>query len=173
MKRNVEIKAAVADLAAIEQRVRALADKGPVVLEQEDTFFVCRRGRLKLRRFGGSEQAELIYYERPASTGPKESMYLVHRTTEPIRLCTVLAASLGIRGVVRKSRTLYIIGPTRVHLDRVEGLGQYVELEVVRKPGETTAEGVAIANDLMDKLGISRDALLDKAYIDLLEEPIP
>lgn len=172
MDRNVEIKAAVADLAAIEQPVRALADKGPVVLEQEDTFFDCPHGRLKLRRFSGKEQAELVYYERPASTGPKESKYLVHRTTEPVRLGTVLAASLGVRGVVRKSRTLYIIGPTRVHLDRVEGLGEYVELEVVRQPGETIAEGVAIAHDLMDKLGIRQDSLLEKAYIDLLEEAI-
>jgi predicted adenylyl cyclase CyaB len=169
INRNVEIKAKVADLGAIECRARALADTGPVALEQEDTFFGCGRGRLKLRQFGGTEEAELIYYERPASTGPKESKYLIHRTAKPAQLSAVLAASLGIRGVVRKRRTLYLIGPTRVHLDRVEGLGDYVELEVVRQPGETTSRGVAIANDLMDELGIPRDALIEKAYIDLLE----
>jgi adenylate cyclase len=168
MNRNVEIKAKVADLEAIERRTQALADTGPIVLEQEDTFFACGHGRLKLRRFGNAEGAELIYYERPASTGPKESKYLIHRTAEPAQLNAVLAAALGIRGVVRKRRTLYLIGPTRVHLDRVEGLGDYVELEVVRQPGETTSQGVAIADNLMDELGIPHDALLEKAYIDLL-----
>ena len=111
----------------------------------------------------------MIYYERPASTGPKESKYLIHRTTEPAQVSAVLAAALGIRGVVRKRRTLYLIGPTRVHLDHVEGLGEYVELEVVREPGETIAEGMTIADDLMGQLGIPREGLLEKAYIDLLE----
>jgi adenylate cyclase len=146
-----------------------LADEGPVILEQEDTFFFCRHGRLKLRQFADAEEAELIFYERPASTGPKESNYIVHRTTDPLRLRAVLAASLGIRGLVRKRRTLYLIGPTRVHLDRVDRLGDYVELEVVRRPDETTGDGVAIANDLMHKLGIPSEGLLEKAYIDLLE----
>jgi adenylate cyclase class IV len=168
MNRNVEIKAKVTDLEAIERRARTLADEGPLVLDQEDTFFVCGHGRLKLRRFVGTAEAELIYYERPASTGPTQSNYLIYRTSEPDQIGAVLTASLCVRGVVRKRRTLYLIGPTRVHLDRVDGLGDYVELEVVRQPHETTSQGMAIANDLMDKLGIPRKGLLDKAYIDLL-----
>ena len=170
MNRNVEIKAKVTDLEVIKRRARALADEGPLVFDQEDTFFVCDRGRLKLRRFVGTVEAELIYYERPASTGPRESNYLIYRTSEPDRINAVLTASLGVRGVVRKRRTLYLIGPTRVHLDCVEGLGDFVELEVVRQPHETASQGTAIANGLVDKLGIPREGLLDKAYIDLLLE---
>ena len=169
MKRNVEIKAKVADLDALERRAQVLADEGPVVLEQEDTFFHSSRGRLKLRQFGGSGQGELIYYERAEATGPKESRYIVHRNADPVGLGAALSAGLGVRGVVRKRRTLYRIGPTRVHLDRVEGLGEFVELEVVLQPEENVSEGLAIAHDLMDRLGIPPSGLLHQAYIDMLE----
>lgn len=170
MKRNVEIKAKVTDLAAVRKIVAELADTGPTELAQEDTFFVSLRGRLKLRRFGGCAQGELIYYERPQDSGPKESRYTVHPTADPEGLRAVLAAAFGIRGVVRKHRTVYLVGPTRVHLDQVEGLGDFVELEVVLRPEQSLSEGVAVAYELMTKLSISASQLVDRAYIDLLEE---
>jgi predicted adenylyl cyclase CyaB len=169
MKRNVEIKAKVAGLAAVREIVAGLADSGPIELEQEDTFFVCPRGRLKLRRFGGCTQAELIYYERPESSGPKESRYIVHPTADPEGLRDVLVAAFGIRGVVRKRRTVYLVGQTRVHLDQVEGLGEFVELEVVLLPEQDLAQGAATARELMARLGIAQDQLIDRAYLDLLE----
>jgi len=170
MKRNVEIKAKVLDLGAVRRIVAGLADSGPMEFEQEDTFFACPRGRLKLRRFVGCSQAELIYYERPEVAGPKESRYLVHPTADPDGLCEVLAVALGIRGVVRKRRTVYIIGPTRVHLDQVESLGEFVELEVVLQPEQDLAQGEATARELMAKLGIAQGQLIDRAYLDLLLE---
>lgn len=166
MKRNVEIKAAVADLAAVEEKAAKLADRGPTILEQEDVFFHCSRGRLKLRRF--ADRAELIAYERPDAAGPKQSRYVVYATADPDGLQNALSLAPGVRGVVRKRRTLYLIGPTRVHLDRVEGLGDFVELEVVLSEGQEVGEGLAIARRLMAELGISESQLVDKAYIDLL-----
>jgi predicted adenylyl cyclase CyaB len=168
MKRNIEIKAKVTGLDAIRQIVAGLADSGPMDLEQEDTFFASPRGRLKLRRLGGCAEAELIYYERPGGSGPKESRYIVHPTADAEGLRDVLAAALDIRGVVRKRRTVYLIGQTRVHLDQVEGLGEFVELEVVLRPEQNPAEGVAVARELMEKLGLSAGQLVDRAYIDLL-----
>ena len=169
MNRNVEIKAKVDDLAAVRAEAQRLADEGFVILKQEDTFFQCERGRLKLRRLEESAEAELIYYERPDAAGPRESRYLVHRTSAPHGLCAALSAALGVVGVVRKRRTLYLIGPTRVHLDEVEGLGDFVELEVVLQPDQDVSDGVATAEDLMQKLGIRPTQLIDKAYIDLLD----
>jgi predicted adenylyl cyclase CyaB len=163
----VEIKARVTDLAAIRRRVEELAEQGPTVLEQEDTFLACPRGRLKLRQFADSAPAELIYYERADGTAPRESRYVVHRVADPDSLRQVLSAALGIRGVVRKRRTLYLIGPTRVHLDEVKGLGSFVELEVVLRPGQAPAEGMKIAQTLMDQLGIQPHQLVDRAYVDL------
>ncbi len=170
MKRNVEIKAKVADLAAVRRIVEALADSGPLELEQEDTFFVCPRGRLKLRRFGGCTEAELIYYERPENSGPKESRYIVHPTADADGLREVLAAAFDIRGVVRKRRSVYFIGQTRVHLDEVEGLGAFVELEVVLHAEQSSSDGATHAQELMEKLGISSNQLIDRAYIDLLPD---
>jgi predicted adenylyl cyclase CyaB len=169
MNKNIEIKAQVADLTALRRVVESLADGGPEILEQEDTFFTCRRGRLKLRRFTGSLQTELIYYERADSCGPKESWYIVHRTADPHGLRDVLSAALGVRGVVRKRRTVYMIGQTRVHLDQVEGLGEFVELEVVLRPDQDTRDGLAIAQRLMTELGVLMRQLVDTAYVDMLE----
>ena len=169
MNRNVEIKSRVESLEAIAARVRELADEGPVVLVQEDTFFRCPHGRLKLRQFAHGRPAELIYYERSDETEPKESRYAIHRTTDPLGLQAVLSATLGVRAVVRKRRTLYLIGATRVHLDRVEGLGEFVELEVVLAPDQQVAEATATARVLMEKLGIPEDALVRGGYVDLLE----
>ena len=168
MNRNVEIKTRVADLAAVRKTVEQLAGTGPIVLEQEDTFFHCPSGRLKLRCFGDSRPAELIFYRREDTTGPKECRYIIHRTSEPQGLLAVLSACLEVRAVVRKRRTLYLVGRTRVHLDEVDGLGDFVELEAVLQPGQEASEGVRMARDLMARLGIGSDQLVEKAYVDLL-----
>jgi adenylate cyclase len=168
MRRNVEIKARVGDLSALRQRVEPLADDGPRVLQQEDTFFHCPNGRLKLRRLS-SREGELIYYRRHDSKGPRESDYIISPTHEPRTLTKALSGAFGIRGVVRKRRTLFLVGQTRVHLDEVEGLGTYLELEVVLKPDQTAQEGMRVAGELMVNLGIEESDLVGGAYIDLLE----
>jgi predicted adenylyl cyclase CyaB len=167
MDRNVEIKAKVADLEAIRERVEAIADRGPIVLEQTDTFFRCAHGRLKLRQCAEAE-GELIYYDRADASGPRESRYVVHRTADPVGLRDALSGALGIRGIVRKRRTVYFVGPTRVHLDEVAGLGHFVELEVVLRGEQVVPDGVAVAETLMKKLGIAQSRLVEKAYVDLV-----
>ena len=169
MPHNIEIKAWVNSLEEIEACAARLAQQGAVVIQQEDTFFNIPQGRLKLRKFDAAH-GELIYYERQDTLEPKESFYLRSATTEPDELVETLSAALGLRGVVRKQRTLYLVGQTRVHLDRVEGLGNFVELEVVLAAGQTTDAGVQVAQELMQVLGISLDGLVPGAYIDLLEQ---
>jgi predicted adenylyl cyclase CyaB len=168
MNRNVEIKARVDSLAPVRDRIESLHGKGPTVLRQEDTFFVCPTGRLKLRQSPDSPEAELIYYKRANLAQPKETQYIIHRTRDGESLKQAMSQSLGIQGVVRKRRELFLVGQTRVHLDEVEGLGTFVELEVVLRPDQSSAEGTAIATKLMQQLGISGNDLIDGAYIDLL-----
>ena len=74
----------------------------------------------------------------------------------------------GQAGRVRKKRVLFLAGQTRIHLDRVEGLGDFLELEVTLKDGQPAESGEAVAMDLMRKLGIEQDHLIEGAYVDLM-----
>jgi adenylate cyclase len=169
MPRNIEIKARVTDRDELERRVRALADQGPIDLVQDDTFFPCPRGRLKLRELA-PDRGELIFYERPDETGPKLSDYLLAPTDSPTTLRDALSRALGVCGRVRKTRRLYLAGATRLHLDEVEGLGAFLELEVVLAPDQSAAAGEAIAADLLARLDIAPADLVRGAYLDLLRD---
>src|SRR5690348_14524096 len=118
VSRNIEIKARIASVAALVPQVQALADQGPFEILQDDTYFVCGAGKLKLRMFS-PEQGELIYYRRAHELGPKESFYLRVPTATPGDLRELLTLAHGQIGRVQKQRTLYLVGRTRVHLDRV------------------------------------------------------
>jgi predicted adenylyl cyclase CyaB len=168
MARNIEIKARVTNPEAMRNRAAALSGTLPEIIMQEDTFFHSPRGRLKLRVLS-SEPAQLISYDRPGLNGPKLSNYHIYETSDPEILKTILSISLGIRGLVRKERHLYRIGQTRIHLDDVTGLGHFLELEVVLRPDQSEADGEIIARDLMAKLNIREQDLIEGAYIDLLE----
>jgi predicted adenylyl cyclase CyaB len=168
MATNIEIKARLQDIEKLRDLAEELSDIPGVTVSQEDTFFHTPRGRLKLRVLS-SDHGELIYYERGDSLGPKRSNYLVYSTSDPVALKAALSAALGVRGVVRKQRTLYQVGETRIHLDEVENLGSFLELEVVLSPSQSEEEGASIADQLMARLGIEESDLVDVAYIDLLE----
>ncbi len=169
MPTNIEIKARVRDLAGLRSRAETLSDSPVQVIPQEDTFFHVPKGRLKLRQLR-PDLAQLVYYERPDREGPKRSNYHIYETRNPKSLKTALSLALGVRGVVIKTRYLYLVRQTRIHLDDVDGLGQFMELEVVLRDGQSEAEGQAIAEDLMDRLGIRKEDLIDGAYMDLLEK---
>jgi predicted adenylyl cyclase CyaB len=168
MPTNIEIKARVRDFPALKRRAETLSDSPLEVIPQEDTFFITPKGRLKLRVLA-PDRAQLVYYERPNQDGPKRSDYFIFNTTDPENLKTALSLALGVRGMVKKTRYLYLVGQTRVHLDDVEGLGYFMELEVVLRGDQSDMDGQAIAHDLMKKLGIEPTDLIESAYMDLLE----
>jgi predicted adenylyl cyclase CyaB len=167
MARNIEVKARIASVAALLKPVAALADEGPTEIAQDDTFFRCSSGRLKLRAFSGT-RGELIFYRRSDERGPKESYYLRTPTADPESLREVLTLAYGEAGRVRKRRTLFKVGRTRIHLDVVENLGDFLELEVVLREGERAEAGIREAEDLMARLGVKPSQLIDRAYVDLL-----
>jgi adenylate cyclase len=169
MARNVEIKARIESVEAMWPRVVAIADSGPTEIFQDDTFFRCETGRLKLREFTDG-RGELIFYRRPSAQGPKESFYLISPVSALGSMRELLALSCGLDGRVEKHRSLFLVGRSRIHLDRVKGLGDFLELEVVLRDGESTESGVAEASVLMARLGIPQESLIDSAYVDLLSE---
>ena len=170
MPRNTEIKARVSDLQALRARVASLVTgDAPQVLHQTDTFFVVAQGRLKLRQFDDGS-GELIFYRREDRPGPKQSFYVRSPCHDPKTLREALGGALGIRGVVEKRREVFLLGPTRIHLDEVRGLGSFLELEVVLEEGQPHAEGERIARELLHQLGIREPSLVSGAYIDLIEK---
>jgi predicted adenylyl cyclase CyaB len=170
MPRNIEIKARIESVEALAPKVAAVATAGPVEITQDDTFFHCESGRLKLRSLSASE-GELIFYRRSNQHGPKESFYIRTPTPDPENLREALSRAYGKVGRVVKRRTLYFVGRTRVHLDRVDGLGQFVELEVVLEENEASDVGICEAHSVMARLGIESSQLIDTAYVDLLTQP--
>jgi predicted adenylyl cyclase CyaB len=169
MARNIEIKARIKSVEAVAAIAAKLADEGPIEIAQDDTFFRCEAGRLKLRAFSATK-GELIFYRRANQTGPKESFYVISPTENPDSLREALSLAYGQVGRVVKDRTLYLVGRTRVHLDRVEGLGEFLELEVVLAEGETVEAGTSEAHELMARLGVEPGQLIEGAYVDLPKE---
>lgn len=163
---NIEIKARAADWAA--QRAAGLALAGRrEELRQEDTFFNCANGRLKLRR-QGKAGAYLVFYRRAGVKGPKASSYTLVPVPAPGRTLAALSRALGVTKTVRKRRLVCFVGRTRLHFDEVRGLGRFIELEVVLSPGEKPAAGRREARELMKALGIRKKDLLAGAYADML-----
>ncbi len=174
MPRNIETKVRIDapdTLDAVRARAAALADGPAELIEQDDSFFRAPQGRLKLRRFADG-RAELIHYDRPDTAGARASDYVrvpLADAAAADALHLALARACGERGRVCKTRWLLMRGATRIHLDRVEGLGDFVELEVVLREGQDDADGERIARDLMAALGLAARPHIAGAYLDLIE----
>lgn len=164
--KNLEIKLRVDDLAVMEARARAGGATNAGTLRQVDTFYRAHRGLLKLRTLDGGG-AELIAYERPRVAGSRESDYLIYPTEDPGRLQSILDRSLERMVQVRKHRSLWLFGGTRIHLDTVLGLGTFVELETEadsRPESEVRAEHATV----IAGLELDPAASLPETYAEML-----
>ena len=169
MAANIEIKARASNFNRQKMIAETLSDIPGEQIWQEDIFFKISKGRLKLRIFN-SGSGELIYYIRADSSGPKVSQYQISVTNEPENLRSILASSLGVRGIIKKQRTLYKIGFTRIHFDQVNDLGNFIELEFVMQDNTSKNEALQTIKNLMLKLEIQDNHLINKAYIDMVSE---
>ena len=168
MAKNIEIKATLDDVIFSIETAKKLSGSAPQILKQTDYFFNCESGRLKLRVFD-SDSGELIFYTREDGCDPKPSEYFISITQEPAKLLRVLGESHGIKGIVEKTRKLFLTGRTRIHIDQVVDLGDFIEFEVVLSDGEDKDTGIKEAHQLMELFKIEQSNLIDCAYIDLLD----
>jgi homotetrameric cytidine deaminase len=165
VRRNIELKALDPDPERSLAVCRELGAEDKGVLRQRDTYFRTRAGRLKLREEepGG---AVLIQYDRPDEAEARESRYRLTRVEDPDDLRASLDAALGTLVVVDKERHLFLWDGVRIHLDTVEGLGSFVELEGVAAPeSDLRPEREKVAR-LQDELGIEQ--VLTDSYSDQL-----
>ncbi|OQR76549.1 hypothetical protein BIW11_07714 [Tropilaelaps mercedesae] len=176
MLTDVAIKARLEDLAVFHthfKKVYELKDDACKTFVHCDTFFKCNNGRIKLREIKGQddETVELIYYDRADVAGPRKTKCICYSTRKDgAALKDVLTQAYGKRGEVKKTRLLYNVEQTRIHIDEVEGVGSFMELEVVLRDDQTEEDGKKIAEEFMEKLNITPDMLVNNSYIDLLVE---
>jgi homotetrameric cytidine deaminase len=164
-RRNVELKAIDPDPEGTRTRALAAGAEDRGVLNQRDTYFAVPRGRLKLREEepGGGT---LIAYERPDAAAERVSDYRLVPVPDPAAVRAALAAACGVRAEVVKRRHLLLWETVRIHLDDVDRLGRFVELEAVAAPGSDLERERDRVAHLRAALGIPDDALLEGSYAD-------
>jgi len=169
MPANLELKARCTDLAAARRRTEAVATEWVGVDSQVDTYFCAPGGRLKLRESSLSG-GQLIPYLRPDEKAARRSDYVVIPLPEPARTKALLTAVLGVHRVVRKRREIALYENVRIHLDTVDGLGDFLELEAVwdGEPDGVAEQARKVAF-LREHLGIPDDALVPISYEGLLQ----
>lgn len=166
---NIEIKARYSDLEKARRIASRLKADTIGMLRQVDTYFKTRSGRLKLREFGDGT-AQLIPYAKDYRSGPMRSDYVLLATNQPEPVKALFDRLLGIEFVVDKRREVFLIDNVRVHLDRVEGLGNFLEFEAVvaLDTAEEMARETEKVNELMREFDIAGADLIDCSYVDLL-----
>ncbi len=131
MAKNLEFKVRYKSLETLLPKLAELEATHRETIHQVDTYFENPKGRLKLRETDESDEGWLIYYERPNEFESRYSIYQLCKIAEPTVLKNLFATALGIKTIVKKQRSLWMYNNTRIHLDIVEGLGEFVELETV------------------------------------------
>lgn len=166
---NIEMKAPFKDLAKARQKAKDLGGKFLWKDEQIDTYFQTKKGKLKLRqsRLNGSE---LLPYLKTEDGGLKRSDYVRLPTLEPQLLAVILDQLLGTKTVVRKIREVFLIDNVRVHLDEVDGLGNFLEFEAVFEedsPRVQMAEHRKVV-ELMGHFGVTKSDLIQGSYPEMI-----
>jgi len=165
---NIEIKARCTNATEIRNYLIEQKAQFKGVDLQTDTYFNVSKGRLKLRQ--GNIENSLIYYNRENIAGPKMSevhLYQVEKNSELLK--EILRNANGIKVVVKKKREIYFIENVKFHIDEVEGLGSFVEIEAIDNDGSLGQEHIRqqCAFYLM-QFGITDEQLLTHSYSDLL-----
>jgi homotetrameric cytidine deaminase len=165
--RNIEFKARDPQPARTLELALGLGAEDRGEIAQTDTYFARARGRLKLREQQPGD-AELIQYHRADASGARESEYRRVPAADAPALREALDAALGTLVVVEKRRRLLLHENVRIHIDEVEGLGSFVELEAVAEPGSDLSAEQDKVDRLRAQLEIGDDALVAESYSDLL-----
>jgi len=131
---NFEFKAHLRDAAPVRATLKRLRARRLGTDHQIDTYFRVPAGRLKIRE--GRIENSLIFYRRTNSALARRST--VEMMLLPRRNCmrSILSRALGVLAVVDKRRDIYFVGNVKIHLDRVRGLGTFVEVEAMTRSGD-------------------------------------
>lgn len=172
MPENLEWKARLPDWDVAVRAAERVATAGPEQQTQIDTYFNAARGRLKLRQIKTAtcESAELIFYERSDDRETKSSHYVRQPLADTTSWLSLLDVALGAWAVVTKRRTIFWHQNVRIHLDQVEGLGDFLEFEAVLDTTSGRAESAARLQDLIREFGLTEPQGIAGSYSDFIAE---
>jgi predicted adenylyl cyclase CyaB len=162
-RRNIELKAVDPDPAHSLKTCHALGAKDEGVLWQRDTYFDVRFGGLKLREQNPG-RTQLIQFERPDEPQQRESRYRIVDVDDPTTLLAALADAVGVTVTVTKNRRLFLWRNVRIHLDEVERLGSFIELEAVATDGSDLRNEHQLIRQLRASFSITDDRLVATGY---------
>lgn len=166
---NVEFKARCNDADKVRKILKKYNADFKGEDHQIDTYFESKNGRLKLRE--GSIENNLIHYERDDQKGPKQSKVTLLTTQPKSALKEILTKAIGIKVVVDKKREIYFINNVKFHIDQVEGLGNFVEVEAIDIDGTLGNKKLAEqCNKYLKEFGIAEDQLISNSYSDMLSQ---
>lgn len=165
--KNLELKISIDNKKNIINALKEISAKNKGVLNQIDTYFNTKKGRLKTREINNNN-FELIYYQRPDTSKSKISNYHVISLSK--KDCETLKNTLrdtnGLKVIVKKERNLWIHKNTRIHIDKVNKLGNFLELEtVINEANLKTANQEH--SQLIELLEIAKHKKIKKSYSDL------
>ncbi|MFW6282897.1 MAG: class IV adenylate cyclase [Minisyncoccales bacterium] len=167
--KNIEIKAKSENPEKIREILKSKKAEFKGVDHQIDTYFKINSGRLKLRE--GNIENHLIHYNRADKEGPKQSDITLFKTDPQSSLKEILTKALGILVIVDKKRRIYFIDNVKFHIDTVEKLGTFIEIEAISKNNNIEEKKLLEqCNYYIDLLEISKEDLISKSYSDLLLE---
>ncbi len=164
---NVEIKARCANHDKVKEILKSKFANFKGVDHQVDTYFKVNSGRLKLRE--GNIENFLIYYDRENKEGPKESKIILYKSEPDSSLKDILINANGVLVVVDKKREIYFIENIKFHIDIIESLGSFIEIEAIDKDGSIGKEKLyKQCKDYMSLLSISNNDLVSVSYSDMM-----
>jgi len=163
---NVEIKAKCPNPAQVHAKLIELGAEYRGCDHQIDTYFKCQHGRLKLRQ--GTIENALIFFQRSNQATPKQSDIALEKVPFENNLKTILSSALGIKTVVNKKRHIYFIDNVKFHVDEVEELGPFMEVEAIDEIGNIGLSKLHQQCDqYMQLLDIKPEHLITNSYSDL------
>ncbi len=164
--RNLEAKFRLSDRVQAPERAEAMGFSYRATLVQCDTFFATPGGKLKLREEANG--ASLIHYQRDHDGALELSNYSITPVADVVGARAVLDAVLGIIATVRKRRILMLHDNIRLHLDEVEELGDFGEIEAVVAEGENPEIYRPAVAAILAALGLSSGELISSSYFELM-----
>jgi adenylate cyclase class 2 len=166
-RRNIELKAHDPDPVRSLEVCRTLGAEDHGEIWQRDTYFQVASGGLKLREERPG-RPHLVQFQRTNQPQQRESRYRIIEIDDGTVLSAALAEAIGVRVVVTKHRRLFLWRDVRIHLDRVEQLGEFIELEAVAPTDSDLAHEHDLVAELRTAFEITDERLLAVGYVDQL-----